>query len=120
MKVIVDSNLLIYLLNGDERVADFLDGLECVVSAISELELFAKKDIRKQEITNIEDLINGCILAEVLPEIRVIAKKLIIQHKLRLPDAIIAATAIHYDLPFLTADKHFVNVDELQLFLFQF
>jgi predicted nucleic acid-binding protein len=97
-----------------------LNGLECAISAVSELELFAKKDIQDQEIADIEELIKDCILIEVLSEVRLIAKRLIIQHKLRLPDAIIAATAIHNDLPFLTADKHFVNIDELQLFLFQF
>jgi predicted nucleic acid-binding protein len=120
MKVVVDTNLLIYLLNGDERVADFLNDLQCLVSAITELELFNKKDLKEQEIDAIEDLIESCELVEVLPDIRILAKQLILKYHIRLPDALIAATAIHQDLPFLTADKHFTPITELQLFLIQF
>ena len=35
--------------------------------------------------------------------------------KIKLPDAIIAATAIHYNLPLLSADKGFKNISGLTL-----
>ncbi len=37
------------------------------------------------------------------------------KYKLKLPDAIIAATAIHYDLTFITSDGDFKNIKELEL-----
>jgi predicted nucleic acid-binding protein len=36
-------------------------------------------------------------------------------YKIKLPDAIIAATAIVYNLPFITSDADFKKIKELQL-----
>ncbi len=38
---------------------------------------------------------------------------------MKLPDAIIAATAIHLQIPLITADKDFEKVEELMLYLYQ-
>jgi predicted nucleic acid-binding protein len=37
------------------------------------------------------------------------------KYKLKLPDAIIASTAILYNLPFISADSDFKNIKELNL-----
>jgi predicted nucleic acid-binding protein len=37
------------------------------------------------------------------------------KYKLKLPDAIIASTAILYNLPFISADSDFENIKELNL-----
>lgn len=37
------------------------------------------------------------------------------KYKVKLPDAIIAATAIHYNIPFITADADFKIIKELDL-----
>lgn len=37
------------------------------------------------------------------------------KYKLKLPDAIIAATAIQYNLPFITSDADFINIKDLNL-----
>lgn len=42
-----------------------------------------------------------------------IAAKLRREHGLKLADAIIAATAIHLDIPLLTADSGFNRLDKL-------
>ncbi len=39
--------------------------------------------------------------------------------KIQTPDAIIAATAIKYQLPFVTADKGFSRIDGLNLILLE-
>jgi predicted nucleic acid-binding protein len=39
--------------------------------------------------------------------------------KLKLPDAIIAATAIYHNTPLLTADKGFQNIDGLELIYYE-
>jgi len=40
------------------------------------------------------------------------------KYKLKLPDSIVAATAIAYDIPLITADKQFNAISELQLLLY--
>jgi len=40
------------------------------------------------------------------------------KYTLKLPDSIVAATAIAYDMPLITADKQFNVVKELQLLLY--
>jgi len=39
------------------------------------------------------------------------------KHIIKLPDAIIAATAIYLDMPFLTFDKGFKNIPNLKLIM---
>jgi predicted nucleic acid-binding protein len=42
------------------------------------------------------------------------------KYRMKLPDSIIAATAIHYQIPLLTADKGFMKaVAELQLIYYE-
>jgi predicted nucleic acid-binding protein len=38
---------------------------------------------------------------------------------MKLPDAVIAATAIHLKLPLLTAETDFQNIDKLMLYLYK-
>jgi len=47
--------------------------------------------------------------------IKIVAIDLKQKYKLKLPDAIIAATAIHYNLMFITSDADFKSIKELEL-----
>ncbi len=38
---------------------------------------------------------------------------------MKLPDAVIAATAIHLQLPLITADTDFEKIDNLMLYLYK-
>ena len=49
ISIIVDTNIVVYLLNGNERVAELLNGNEIYLSFITELELFGKKDLTPSE-----------------------------------------------------------------------
>jgi len=40
-KLFVDTNILIYLLNGDKEITQILEGKQLVISIITELELLA-------------------------------------------------------------------------------
>ncbi|MFO0360541.1 MAG: PIN domain-containing protein [Flavobacteriales bacterium] len=40
------------------------------------------------------------------------------KYQIKLPDALIAATAIHFQLPLITADNDFKAVEELMLMLY--
>jgi predicted nucleic acid-binding protein len=120
ISIVCDTNPLIYLLDGNSQVAELLDEKQVWVSVISELELFGKRGLSKDEIAEINHLLDNCFIAELSPQIKKIVKELIQKYNIKLPDAIIAATALYLDMPLLTADKEFNRLPNLKLILIEF
>lgn len=94
IRVVSDTNPLVYLLNGNAGVGNLLDGKECWVSVITELELFGKKNLTPIDKKEIQILPDSCYITDLLPGIKRITKSLQQSSSFKLPDAIIAATAI--------------------------
>ena len=119
ISIVSDTNPLIYLLNGSKKAASYLDGKQIWISVISELELFGKKGLTKAEKREIDFLIENCFVAGLNTEIKSITKNLLQSASIKLPDAIIAATAMYLDLPLLTFDSDFARVPQLKLFILE-
>lgn len=117
IRILCDTNVLIQLLNNNHEVVDFLMDKKIYISSITELELYRKNKLTAKELKIIEELINSCYVLEFTQPIKQIVKQLILKYKLRLPDAIIAATAVYSDIPFVTFDIDFTNIIELNLIL---
>ena len=62
-----------------------------------------------------KSLLDDCQIIELNQEIKYLAIDLKQKYKLKLADAIIAATAIHLELPFITSDADFKSIKELDL-----
>lgn len=73
----------------------------------------------KAEKNNIDLLIESCFIAELNYGIKTITKNLLQKVNIKLPDAIVAATALYLDLPLLTFDSDFARVPELKLFILE-
>ena len=112
---LVDTNVLIHLVNGDEAITDFLQGKVIFISFISEMELLSKPGLDSESIKILQSLIDNCVLVEFNHEIKSEAIKLRRKFKLKLPDAIIASSAKYLHLPLLTADKHFRKISDIEL-----
>ncbi len=119
ISILSDTNPIIYLLDGNAEVAAFLDEKQVWISVISELELFGKRGLNKAEIKEINTLLSNCFIAELTPQVKQLAKELMQKQAIKLPDAIIAATAIYHDLPLLTADAAFRSIPGLKLILLE-
>jgi len=119
ISIVSDTNPLIYLLNGSDKAAEYLNGKQIWISAISELELFGKKGLTKYEKQEIELLIESCFVAELSSGIKNIVKELLQTVNIKLPDAIVAATAMYLDLPLLTFDNDFIRIPDLKLFILE-
>ena len=48
-RIFVDTNILIYLLQGDPEISQILDGRQLSISFITELELLSYPDLSKEE-----------------------------------------------------------------------
>ncbi len=112
--LLLDSNIIMYLLNGDKRVYDLLNGATTALSFVSEIELLGWPNITEKEKKTIEAFIASSYYYDYSQAIKTKAIELRIKYKLKLGDAFIVATAIEFDLTLISADKQFSKVKELQ------
>jgi predicted nucleic acid-binding protein len=112
--LIADTNVLIYLLDG-RKEAEILNGFSIGISVITELELLSKKRMKSEELTLVKDLIKSCVVLEIEDGIKECFFQIKQIHQMKLPDAVIAATAIFTGLPLVTSDIQFAQIEELNL-----
>lgn len=102
MKYLYDTNIFIYYLADDITVnswftEEFLNLHEILVSPIIRIELLSFTGLSKEEEQSIEDLLSQFNTVPLLREIENQTIQIKRQYKIKLPDAIIAATAINQD-----------------------
>jgi len=113
---LADTNALIYLLNGNPCMKPYLQE-KLHYSLISEIELLSFYGITETEERGIKKLLSFCnkiLLSEEIKEIAISIRK---KYKTKLPDAIVAASAIANNISLITADKDFIQIKELHLVL---
>lgn len=113
-KYLVDTNFIIHLTQQKYWVEPFLD-VKINVSFITEMELLGVFSISKGHKSNMKSLLDDCQIIELNQEIKYLAIDLKQKYKLKLADAIIAATAIYLEIPFITSDGDFKSIKELEL-----
>ena len=111
---LVDTNFLIHTDQRNKLVEPFLS-FNISISFISEMELLGVFSISKEQKLNMKRIIDQCFVIELNQEIKYLAINLKQKYKLKLADAIIAATAINLKLPFITSDSDFKAIKELEL-----
>ena|SRR5690606_16513738 len=114
-KLFLDTNIILYLLNGDETLAELLNQKQLYISVITELELLAYKNITVNEEKVIVEFLSQCKIININSKIKLETIRLRKLFNTKLPDSIIIATALYLDLPLITSDIEFRKVDELTL-----
>src|SRR5689334_4065739 len=114
----VDTNILIYLLDKEAPLIPLLDNKSIYISFISELELLSFKNYSTAEKGKLEKLLNDCIIIDINPEIKRLAVRHRLNKRLKLPDAIIAATSQYLSVPLLTADQEFKKVSDIDVLIY--
>jgi predicted nucleic acid-binding protein len=114
---LIDTNVLIYILQGNFHVKHFAQSEVLSISCITEMELLGKYQISETEQRIITRVLNSCNIIDLNYSIKQLAIKIRQDAKVKLPDAIIAATAMQYSLPLVTADKGFSKIANLDLLL---
>lgn len=117
-KFLVDTNVLLYVITGNSAVFDYINE-EFYISEITEIELLGNKGITDLQLRYRSEIIDNCTVVSLSEYIKRITIQLKQSYKLKIPDAIIAATAIYLNIPLLTADKDFKKIKELDLVLIQ-
>jgi len=112
--IVADTSLIINLFNGVPEVRQLIAGRSLFISIISEIEVLSFPNITPSEIALIKDFLLGCYIIDIEPAIKDITIGIRSKYKVKLPDAIIAATAMYFDLPLFTMDKGFNKIADLQ------
>ena len=111
---LLDTNAIIYLLAGNSCMQDYLSS-HFALSIISKMEVLSLNNISIKEEDLIYLFLDDCKVINLnnsIVETTIILRK---NYKIKLPDAIIAATSIYCDVPLITADKGFSKIKELEL-----
>lgn len=111
---LADTNVLLYILEDLPQVEEVSKHF-FAVSVISEIELLGKKDITGQEIEIIKNLLHDCVPLPFTNQIKEKTIELKQKYAIKVPDAVIAATSIIYDIPLVTADKGFGKITGLNV-----
>ncbi len=123
-KVLLDTNIVIELFKGDRKILAFLDEQQNVFIAaavLAELYLGAYRSANEQK--HIEQIKTFLLQCTVLSADQATAescgkvKAALLKKGKPIPenDIWIAATALQYNLPLYTNDKHFSEVDNIVL-----
>lgn len=115
-RILVDTNVLVYHLGGRADATKALQGVEVHISFVTEIELQSKASLAVKELAAIHAAIANYRVSDINPAIKQLAALLRRRHGLKLADAIIAGTALHLNIPILTADGGFERVrDEVEV-----
>lgn len=110
IKYLLDTNIIIGLYQHNTLVLELLDNKQvsieqCAYSAITRIELLSYPNITLADKQVIESLIKQMAHITITPEIEDETIRFRSQHKTKLPDSLIAATAKYHQLELLTLDK---------------
>jgi predicted nucleic acid-binding protein len=112
--IVIDTSIIINLFNGIEEVRQLITGRDLFVSIISEIEVLSFLALSNEQKVLIKTFLSQCHIVDIEPAIKDLTIEVRSTSKIKLPDAIIAATALYYDLPLFTTDKGFNRLPDLQ------
>ena len=122
MKHLWDTNTAIYYLQqqfpplAEKFIDDLLIEEQPCISAITEIELLCWKTATEKDIEVLHNFIKDALIIELERPIKLKTADMRKQHRLKLPDAIIAATALVYDLTLITRNtKDFDGISGLAI-----
>ncbi len=112
--LLVDTNFLIYLLNGNLVITPYLNN-HFFVSEITEMEMLRVRNLSSTALSIRKRLIENCFIVNFNSDIKEIAIRIKQKSTIKLPDAIVAASAMYMGFPLITADSDFTKITGLDL-----
>ena len=117
--LLLDTNIVLYLLNGEETLIPLLEDKNLFLSFITQLELLGAKCIKPDDILKIKEFISECTVIDITPEIKELTINIRKKYSIKLPDSIILATSLWLNMPLITADNNFTKIDIADLIYFK-
>ncbi|MFA6401701.1 MAG: type II toxin-antitoxin system VapC family toxin [Salinivirgaceae bacterium] len=122
IKYLWDTNISIYYLQqmfppaAEKYIDELLKEDQPVISAITEIELLCWKNASEKDLALLHNFINDSMVIELERSIKLKTADIRKMHPIKLPDAIIAATALVYNLTLITRNtKDFDKIEGLEV-----
>lgn len=112
--IVANTNFVKNSIKGLKQTEPYIKEYDFSISEITIIELLGVREIDDCTLQKRKKFISSCTIYPFNFIIRENVIPLKQKYILKIPDAIIAATALYYDIPFLTADKEFKKVNELE------
>ncbi|WP_338421560.1 type II toxin-antitoxin system VapC family toxin [Nostoc flagelliforme] len=109
--ILLDTNIVLYFFGG--RLLNPLPSGQYFISVITEIELLSYPSLSLEEETQIIDFLNKITIIGIDSNIKNLTITFRKQYKLKLPDAIIAATAKSINAILFTNDVRLANLTEI-------
>ena len=114
IKFLLDTNIIIGLLNHNEAVGQLLTAKQvtikqCAFSAITRMELLSYQGLNEDDKKTIHQLLDSMHYIPITSFIEDATIYFRQKNKGKLPDAIIGATALYYQLELLTLDVNLAS-----------
>ena len=115
IKYLLDTNFVLGMLKATPEVLDIVSARDliassCAYSAVTRMELLGYAGMTAAEEGLISNRLSNFIYLPITVEVEDLAIALRRTRKVKLPDAIIAATARHHGLELLTLDKGLLSI----------
>ena len=117
--ILLDTNIVLYLLKGEETLIPLLEEKNLFLSFITQLELSGTRYLNPDDTFKIKQFISECTVIDITPEIKEIAIRIRQNYNIKLPDCIIIGTSLWLNMPLITADKEFTKIDIADLIYFK-
>jgi len=118
-RILADTNIIIYLLNGNQQVSGLLEDKKVYLSFIAEIELLSSKSLNHSETKLINNMLSQSIIIDINSFIKQDTIYFRKKYNLKIPDALIAAAAKYNNLPIITADSAFKKITEINIIFFE-
>lgn len=110
--IVLDTNVALYYLGG--RLVNPLPNARYFVSVITEIELLSYPSLTPVEEVQIRNFLAKIIVVDINYNIKELAIALRKSYRLKLPDAIVAATAQSENAELFTNDAKLMNLKEIK------
>jgi hypothetical protein len=117
--ILLDTNIVLYLLNGEDTLIPLLEEKNLFLSFITQLELLGNRNLNSDDILKIKQFIAECTVIDITPGIKEYTISIRQKYSIKLPDCIIMATSLWLNMPLITADHDFKKIDIADLIYFK-
>ena len=118
--ITIDTNIAIQGFKNNAKALAIINGKEILLSFITPIELLSYPQLTKEEEILIRQFILKCTVLHNSLEMESAVIMLRKKFRLKIPDAFIAATALHHHIPLFSSDPVFERITDLNFVLVEF
>ena len=115
-RLLVDTNIVIYGLKGVPHIKRLLNKRSIYISFITEIELLSYSKNTTSDLQLIELFLDSSYIIEYAIPIKKTVIDIRKRYNLKTADVFVAASAIEYNLPLISADAIFGRISQINFF----